>query len=497
MSKVSRGNDVLTWLRTRARWIDRFAPVPSLLWFLPFFLLIAWEWLVALQAGFWIDECGAYWLAHHLPKFSQPSFDFKDLNVGYAYILSLFTWGEPPWMEVIARLPSLLAAIFCAAVLYSLSERVNGRGTGWIAAFLYAILPTTLNFATEARPYALGQLTFAVALWTLHAWFARNKNRMLAAHLSCMVLLVYLHPFFALAWPLGWIFVMLVHPDFRLRYTLAMVTATTLLAPLGYMLTHLAVRVSTIAYASASRRLLATDLLQDRVGPALCGVLLLVFVLGGRRPSLNRWLLHRPIIIGWSIIWLAWPLMLFAMARITGSTFYVSRYLALSAVGFALMAAGLLQLWRPSVRQAAIAVAILLNFAPGDHRRMVHQGQDLRRLAEWLQDDNGGGKAAWIAPSQLIEGTLPDASPAAEQLEKWTFAHISTYPVANPVFPMPGSFPAFSRPSLERQLDGPWRMEPRIVAGPSLEPPPAWFIEVLNRRGYRMRSLVYLFEFRR
>ena len=105
--------------------------------------------------------------------------------------------------------------------------------------------------------------------------------------------------------------------------------------------------------------------------------------------------------------------------------------------------------------------------------------------------------AKFRAPSQLIEGTLPDASPPAEQLGKWTFAHISTYPVANPVFPMPGSFPAFSRPSLERQLDGPWRMEARIVAGPSLEPPPAWFIEVLSRRGYRMRSLVYLFEFRR
>ena len=489
--------ELLAQFRRRARWIDRFAPVPSLLWLLPLIFLITWEWLVALQAGFWIDECGAYWLAHHLPKFTQPSFDFKDLSVVYAYILSVFAWGEPPWMEVIARLPSLLAAIACAAVLYSLSERVNGRGTGWIAALLYAILPTTLNFATEARPYAMGQLTFALALWTLHAWFARNKNWMLAAHLSCMVLLVYLHPFFALAWPLGLTFVMLAYPGLRLRYTLAMAAAATLLAPLGYMLTHLTVRVSTIAYAPASRRLLAVDLMQDRLGPALCGVLLLVFLLRGRRPSLSGWLLHRPIIIGWGIIWLAWPLTLFAMARITDSTFYVSRYLALSAVGFALMAAGLLQLCRPWVRQAAIAVAILLNFAPGDHRRPVHQGQDLRRLAEWLQDENGGGKAPWIAPSQLIEGTLPDASPPAEQLGKWTFAHIYTYPVANPVFPMPGSFPAFSRPSLERQLDGPWRMEARIVAGPSLEPPPAWFLEVLSRRGFRMRSMGYLFEFLR
>ncbi len=214
---------------------------------------------MALLAGFWIDECGAYWLAHHLPQFTQASFDFKDLSVVYGYILSLFAWGEPPWMEVIARLPSLLADISCAAVLYSPSERVNGCGTGWMAALLYAILPTTLNFATEARPYALGQLTFAVALWTLDAWFTRNKNWMLAVHLSCMVLLVYLHPFFALAWPLGWIFVMLVHPDFRLRYTLAMVAATTLLAPLGYMLTHLTVRVSTIAYAPASRSDLDSD----------------------------------------------------------------------------------------------------------------------------------------------------------------------------------------------------------------------------------------------
>ena len=56
----------MQWLQIRARWVDRFARTPSLLLLLPIGLPLAWDLLRKLAADFWIDECGAYWLARHL-----------------------------------------------------------------------------------------------------------------------------------------------------------------------------------------------------------------------------------------------------------------------------------------------------------------------------------------------------------------------------------------------------------------------------------------------
>ena len=480
----------LAKFRVRARWIDRHAPVPSLLLVLPLFLLIAWDGFNLVRRGFWIDECGVYWLSRHLPSFTQPSFDLKDLGFVYAAILSLFNWGEPPFFEFVARLPSVLAVCGCTVILYSLSERVNGKGTGWIASLVYLLLPTTLEFATEARPYAIGQFGFAATLWMLDAWFSQGKTWMLATHLAGLVFLTYLHPFFALAWPLCGIFVILARPQFRQRYVLASLAAALLLAPLVYMLLHLESQVSTISYTDKpGLRALGIDLVQNRVGLTIGGALILATLLGARpRPA-------GTISVAWGVLWLAWPLALFAAARITGSTFYMPRYLALSSAGFALLAAGVLQWWRPTVRQAAMVLVVLLHFAPGNPARATHFG-DLHELAEWMENPAGGATAPWIATSLFVEGGLPDASPAAVKLAGWTFAHLVTYPVMNPVFPMPRGLAESGRASLEAQLDGPWRTERRILAGPVQAPPP-WFLEALNRRGYRLRRMGELLEFQR
>ena len=480
----------LAKFRVRARWIDRYAPVPSLLWVLPLFLLIAWDGFSLLRRGFWIDECGAFWLSQHLPSFTQSSFDFKDLGFVYTAILSLFNWGEPPLFELVARLPSVLAVCGCTVILYSLSERVNGKGTGWIASLVYLLLPTTLEFATEARPYAVGQFVFAATLWTLDAWFTQGKTWILATHLGGLLFLTYLHPFFALAWPLCGIFVMLARPQFRQRYLLASLAAALLLAPLVYMLLHLESQVSTIAYmGKPGWRMLGIDLLQNRVGFAMGGALFFVLLFGARpRPNGTT-------SVAWAVLWLAWPLALFTAARLTGSTFYMPRYLALSSTGFALLAAGVLHWWRPSVRQAVMVMVVLLHFAPGNPARAPHYG-DLRELAAWMENPGGGATAPWIATSLFVEGGLPDASPTSVKLASWTYAHLVTYPVMNPLFPMPRGLAESGRASLEAQLDGPWRTERRILVGP-LQTPPAWFLEALNRRGYRLRSLGELFEFQR
>jgi hypothetical protein len=440
--------------------------------------------------GFWIDECGAYWLSHHLPTLLHPPFDINNLSTFYATLLSVFAWADPPFMELIARLPSLLSAIGCAALLHLISERVNGAGTGWIASLVYLILPGTLEFATQARPYAIAQFIFAGSLLALLSWIAQPTARLLAVHTLCLVMLVYLHPFFGLAAGLNWCWVMWSHPSLRWRYTIAMMAAGVALLPLVYVVTRMRSTVQTLAYLpKPSLRDLAMDLVEGDVGIALMGALMLAALLRAR-PG------FRFVFLLWPAIAVAWPLVLFALARKTGSSFYIDRYFALSSVGFALLAAALLRWWRPFQRQAIMAAAVLACFILFRNDPPPHGGQDLRAFAVWLEADNGGARAPWVTPSQFIEGAKLDPAPPEQLLAAWAFANVSTYPVANPAFPMPNGFAESGRAALEAHLDGPWSRESRIIAGP--EPsPPQWFLDVFTQRGYQLRRLGDMVEFRR
>ncbi|MBY0508469.1 MAG: glycosyltransferase family 39 protein [Bryobacteraceae bacterium] len=447
----------MKWLKIRARWLDCYAPIPSLLFLLPIGLLLAWDTLRLLDSGFWIDECGAYWLARHLGDVLSPPYDMSKTSALHALILSPFAYAEPPWMETVLRLPSLLATLGCAAILYQLAERLHGRGAGWLAALLYTLLPATLDHATEARPYAVAQFCFALALWALHTgrW---------AIHAAAMVALVYLHPFFALAWPLCALSVR------SYSYLRTLSAAALLLVPLAYpLLFHTGSSLQTIRFLDPpSFRQLGIDLAQGRLGLLLIP---LIFLAGRRLKPL------------WVASAVAWPLVLFVLARSTGSSFYIHRYLALSTVAFALLAANALSTLRPTFRYAAMLGALALYLSPGNPTRGPRAG-DQKALAEWMQFGGGAG-SPWLASSQFVEGSLPNPLPPDQQLAGWSFANLSTYPVMNPVYPMPWNFQSFARPALEKQLDGPWRNESRILAGPIRIPPPAWLIKVFAVRGYR------------
>ncbi len=452
-------------------------------------LLVAWRWFTGLRTGFWIDECGAYWLSRHLPDVIAPPFTPRTLNFAYAALLSLFNWADPPFLELIARLPSVLAALACAWVLYRFAEQAIGPGTGWLATAVYLLLPHTADFATEARPYALGQLLFALALWTQWTWL-RTGHRLLP-HLACLIALVYLHPFFLLAWPLCWLIALANASAPRGRYTLRLITAGLFLLPYFYVLANLHHTAATAPYLpQPTLRALIGGLLQGWVGVALLALLLAATLLG-ERPTRLVPPLGAP---WWAAIAVAWPLSLYVLARLTGNTVFVPRYYALSAIGFAMFATALLSLWRTDSRRLIVGLWAALCLSPLIPKLPPHHGQDLRVLATWVEQA-GRGSVPWFAPSLFIEGRLPDSTPPDVRLQTSNFSHLTTYPVSNPLFPLPYGFPIFARPQVEKQLDGPWRAERQIVIGPA-EPLPTWVREVFSVRGFREQQLgvMYLYE---
>src|SRR5262249_31542382 len=159
-------------------------------------------------------------------------------------------------------------------------------------------------------------------------------------------------------------------------------------------------QVGTYVYtARPTPRLLVDDLLQERVGWALAAGLLLMTLLRTRRK------MPRPIVWAWAVVCVAWPLALFLMDHFTGSSFYMRRYFALSAVCFSLLAAGLLHAWRPWARQMIMLLVVIVHFAPGNLTRRPRIG-DISLLAAWMEHPESGGGAPWIVNSLFVEGRI-------------------------------------------------------------------------------------------
>ena len=67
--------------------------------------------------------------------------------------------------EAAARVPSALAGIALAYIVYLIGRRLAGEAAGLFAAGLCAVSAFQIYFSQEARPYALAMLLAAVSFW--------------------------------------------------------------------------------------------------------------------------------------------------------------------------------------------------------------------------------------------------------------------------------------------------------------------------------------------
>jgi mannosyltransferase len=73
------------------------------------------------------------------------------------------------------RGPSMLAAVATAGLVAALGAVVGSRRAGVLAGLLYAVLPSTIRYGQEARPYALAE--FAAVAATLLLFLALRRRR--------------------------------------------------------------------------------------------------------------------------------------------------------------------------------------------------------------------------------------------------------------------------------------------------------------------------------
>jgi len=150
-------------------------------------------WFIAIRSPLWLDETGTYWM-------------IKD---GFSQIWSRQYFGPPVyfyivWLaakvigtsEIALRIPSVLAMLGAAYLLYLIAREFFDREIAVIATIVFCIHPIVRYASIDARPYAFATLaTNAAILTTLR--MRNNSSNWLAALLgltsACILYFHYLY----------------------------------------------------------------------------------------------------------------------------------------------------------------------------------------------------------------------------------------------------------------------------------------------------------------
>lgn len=130
--------------------------------------------LVRFSQPLWSDEAASLWLAR-LPLRTL-LFSLCDPHPA-GYYLALRLWLAAGEAESWLRLPSLLAGIAAALLVYWLGRDLGARAWGWLAALLLVVHPLQVWYAGEVRMYMLAQVLGLLSVWLGWRWLRRAGQK--------------------------------------------------------------------------------------------------------------------------------------------------------------------------------------------------------------------------------------------------------------------------------------------------------------------------------
>ena len=133
-------------------------------------------WLAAMQAPLWVDETLVYWqMSGGLARIWSRSAQMPS-SFAYLYIL-WFAKSVLGSREIALRIPSVLAMLAAAYLLYRAARELFGTEIAWITCILFCAHKDIVLAAGNARPYAFALLMTNLAIFSLVRWTARNEMR--------------------------------------------------------------------------------------------------------------------------------------------------------------------------------------------------------------------------------------------------------------------------------------------------------------------------------
>ncbi|GGP77805.1 glycosyltransferase family 39 protein [Streptosporangium pseudovulgare] len=143
----------------------------------------------------WRDESVTGMAARmSLPELRALLADIDTVHALYYLLMRPFAaLGASGPVELMLRLPSLLAFAAAAYGVAVLGRRLAGPAAGLWSGLLYAVLPIMSRYAQEARGYALVSAVAVLATWLLVAALERPSRRRFAGYGAAVALLGWLH----------------------------------------------------------------------------------------------------------------------------------------------------------------------------------------------------------------------------------------------------------------------------------------------------------------
>lgn len=157
-------------------------------------------WFLAIRAPLWLDETGSYW----------------DIKYGFSHIwshrfvtLCFPSYTSILWLstkvigtsEIALRIPSILAMMAAAWLLYLAARELFDRDVAAIAVVMFSVNPIVIFESVDVRPYAFGALATTAAILILLRLRRSNSNWLAAAFGLAAAVVVSFHYLFATILP--------------------------------------------------------------------------------------------------------------------------------------------------------------------------------------------------------------------------------------------------------------------------------------------------------
>ncbi|PJE76264.1 hypothetical protein COV04_00055 [Candidatus Uhrbacteria bacterium CG10_big_fil_rev_8_21_14_0_10_48_11] len=175
---------------------------------------------------YWGDEILSLGIAHHFESVVDMLRYLSLVEVHPPlYYLLLHPWvGQFGTGEFIVRLLSWAAGLLVVVLGYLVGKRAYKSETvGLIAALLFAVLPTFLEYSQQARPYIFFTAAALIAIYAYLAYRETNRWRWLFLYIAASTTGLYLHysyVFFFVSIASFWIIVLLLErePNWSRRF---------------------------------------------------------------------------------------------------------------------------------------------------------------------------------------------------------------------------------------------------------------------------------------
>ncbi len=327
-------------------------------------LAISKLWLLPLRNGFWQDETGTFWA---IQGGFVETVHRTLLWPAQTLLYTLIEWFSVQLggsSELVMRLPSLVAMLVGAYLLYRIGLRLMGTDAARAATLVFICSEAVAFAAADARPYALGTMGVILAVWFLICWLDNRKLFDGIAFAASASFIVHMHYVLAVS-----LVVFVVYAGYRMwqgeKFSIGqilMVCAAfaVLLIPTVPHFRSLWQSRQSHSFAGTPGLIdFFTAILPPLVGGSLiAGLALARLLVRGFDLRLQRLAPSALVLVG---TWALLPcVLLFGVSNVSPVKVFIPRYLLAAAPGLALLVGWLISAARPARAQLLALSALTL-----------------------------------------------------------------------------------------------------------------------------------------